>query len=385
MKYLSAIALLASGTALALSPPAPQQEAEAPTASEAPIALLLDLQSGQPLHAEEADRRFLPASVTKVMTAYIAFGMIAEGKLSEDDVFTVSPELAEEWSGKGSTMFLRAGDRVKVSDILRGITSVSANDGCILLAESTAGSVEAFVARMNAAARDLGMDNSHFGTPNGWPDEGRTFVTAYDLAKLAQALIEQHPRLYRRYFGKPGFSYNGFTQRNRDPISRVVAGADGIKTGYTREAGNTFLGSAERNGRRLVMVLAGIGGDGERARIARNYIEWGFASFENRRLFADGAIVGTARVQNGNLRRVGLRVPKGMYASLPKGGEAEATLSLYYRGPVEAPFKAGDRIAELEVAVEGLYTYRIPLEAAEDVEKANIFHRVLNAVLGLFT
>lgn len=383
MKYLSAVALLLSGTALALSPPVPQKIHPMPELGNAPVTLLLDLESGQPLHAREADRRFLPASVTKVMTAFVVFEMIAAGDLAEDDVFTVSSEIADEWYAKGSTMFLRAGDRVKTSDLLRGITSVSANDGCIVLAVGTAGSVDGFVGRMNAAARELGMENSHFGTPNGWPDEGRTFVSANDLAKLADALIARHPQLYRRYFGQPGFSFNGFTQRNHDPITGVVKGADGIKTGYTREAGSTFLGSAQRGDRRLVMVLAGIEGEQERARIAREYIEWGFAGFENRRLFDNGAIVGRARVQGGNRRSVELRLPEGAFASLPVGG-AGMELTLHYRGPVEAPFRAGDRIAELEIAVEGLEPYRIPLEAAQDVDKANPFQRIVNAVLGVF-
>jgi D-alanyl-D-alanine carboxypeptidase (penicillin-binding protein 5/6) len=384
LKRIKTLAILGLGAMLAASPPAVQAVPAAPTGRESPIALLVDLQSGQPLHSREADRRFLPASVTKVMTAYVAFELIAAGKLSEDQVFTVRPETAEEWSGLGSTMFLQPNQQVAVFDLLRGITSVSANDGCVALAEGTLGSVEEWVAEMNRTAARLGMDDSHFGTPNGYPDEGRTYVSAGDLVKLADALITRHPKLYGRYFGRPGFTFNGFTQPNHDPITGVVAGADGIKTGHTREAGFTFLGSAERNGRRLAMVIAGIEGGELRNRIARDYIEWGFAAFDNRPIFARNAVIGSARVQNGDARYVDLVATRGVFVSAPKGTDPGVTMKLRYLGPVQAPFKAGDAVAELEISVEGQQTYRIPLAAAEDVGEANLFERLLNGVLGLF-
>jgi len=382
LKRLAAIVIGALGTALAVAQPVAAPTPAAPSASESPVALLVDLKSGQPLHSREADRRFLPASVTKVMTAYVAFELIEAGRLSEAQSFTVRPETAKEWYNTGSTMFLKAGEQVKVSDLLRGITSVSANDGCIVLAEGAAGSVEQWLELMNHTARELGMTNSHFGTPNGYPDEGRTYVSAEDLVKLADALITRHPALYARYFGQPGFSYNGFDQRNHDPITGVVEGADGIKTGHTREAGYTFLGSAERDGRRLVVVVAGIEGGELRARIARDYVEWGFANFETRQIFAQDATIGTARVQDGDARNVELRAPDGIFVSVSKGANPRIAMRLVYRGPVKAPFRAGDPIADLEVRVEGLEAYRVPLAAAEDVDKANPFERILNGVLG---
>lgn len=355
-----------------------------PAASEAPVALLVDLESGQPLHSREAARRFVPASVTKVMTAYLAFELIDQGKLDENQNVVVTEETAKEWSGKGSTMFLEAGDHVRVALLLRGIASVSANDGSIALAIAGAGSVENWVAMMNATARKLGMNDSHFGTPNGWPDEGNTFVTAEDLVKLADAMIERHPQLYRRYFGKPGFTYNGITQPNHDPITGVVPGADGIKTGYTREAGYTFLGSAERGGRRLAMVLAGVEGDRLRARLARDYLEWGFGNFEVRRLFQADEIVTSAKVQNGNYRHIGLVAPGGVSVTFPKGVDPRIDLKVRYRGPIVAPFTSSDTIAELEIAVEGMEPYRIPLKPETDVEVANPLQRVVNGVLGIF-
>ncbi len=384
MKRIGRLAVLGLGAALAVSPPALRADPSAPTAREVPIALLVDLKSGQPLHSREADRRFLPASITKVMTAYLAFEMIDAGRLSETQIFTVRPETAEKWSGTGSTLFLKPGQQIPLADLLRGITSVSANDGCIVLAEGALGSVDKWVALMNRTARELGMDDSHFGTPNGYPDEGQTYVSAADLVKLADAMITRHPALYARYFGKPGFSYNGYDQRNHDPISGVVEGADGIKTGFTREAGNTFLGSAKRGRRRLVMVVAGIEGEEERARIARDYIEWGFGNFETRRIFPEGAAIGSARVQNGNSLYTQLIAPRGVYLSVPRGSDPAVTMNIRYRGPVKAPFKAGEAVAELEIAVEGEQAYRIPLAAAENVDTANIVQRLLNGVVALF-
>jgi D-alanyl-D-alanine carboxypeptidase (penicillin-binding protein 5/6) len=383
LKRITRLAVLGLGVALAVSPLALHADPSPPAAREAPIALLVDLKSGQPLHSREADRRFLPASVTKVMTAYLAFEMIDGGKLSEAQLFTVRPETAKKWSGVGSTLFVQPGQRIPLADLLRGITSVSANDGCIVLAEGALGSVEEWVGLMNRTARDLGMDDSHFGTPNGYPDEGRTYVSAADLVKLADAMIARHPALYERYFGKPGFSYNGYDQPNHDPITGVVAGADGIKTGHTREAGYTFLGSAERSGRRLALVVAGIDSGAQRARISRDYIEWGFSAFETRRIFPEGAVIASARVQNGDSLYTDLIAPRGVYLTVPKGTDPEVAMKLRYRGPVKAPFKAGDDVAELEISVDGMQTYRIPLSAAEDVGQANMFERLLNGVLGV--
>jgi len=380
-----ALALFALPATLQADPAAnPVISPVMPLVAEAPVALLMDMTSGQVLHAQEPDRRFVPASVTKVMSAYVAFEMIDSGKLDRNQRFTVSEKLAKEWSGTGSTMFLKSGETVSVDQLLHAITAVSANDGSVMLAEGVSGSLEKWLAEMNAAAADLGMTNSHFGTPNGWPDEGRTFTTARDLAKLAKAMIERHPQLYARYFGKPGYSHNGFTQRNHDPITGVVRGADGIKTGYTREAGYNFLGSAARDGRRLVIVVAGAAGNELRGRIARDYVEWGFSSFQPHPVFPAASPVGRARVQGGADRSVGLRSSAPIVADMPSGETRKVELSLHYRGPLKAPVVKGSRVAELEVRVDGFEPYRVPLEAADDVPVANAWQRMINGVVGLF-
>jgi D-alanyl-D-alanine carboxypeptidase (penicillin-binding protein 5/6) len=353
-----------------------------PTAAQVPIALVIDLSSGQTLYAREEDRRFLPASTTKVMTAYIAFEMLDSGRLKAGQSFTVSKRTYDEWALKGSTMFLKEGEQVTVDQLLHGITTVSANDGCVALAEGAAGSVAKWVALMNRTARDLGMDDSHFGTPNGWPDEGNTFVTARDLATLAGAMIRRHPALYARYFGPRDLVFNGIDQPNHDPITGVVPGADGIKTGFTREAGYNFLGSAVREGRRLAMVVAGVDTAEDRAQASRAYLEWGFAAFEPRQLFAKGAAIGEARVQGGAARHVVLRAARPVIVDYPRGQRPAVSLAIRYQGPLEAPLEAGAKVAELEVNVAGFQPYRVPLVATDSVPGANWWQRLVNGVLG---
>lgn len=353
-----------------------------PSADTIPIALMIDATSGQVLHARNADRRFIPASITKTMTAFLAFELMEQGRLDPRQSFTINDKTFEEWSGLGSTMFLPKDARPTVSELLLGIMTVSANDGAIALAEGAAGSVEDWVLMMNAEARDIGMANSHFGTPNGWPDGGKTFVTARDLTRLARTMIERHPAKYRTYIGNPSFAYNGVAQANRDPLLGRVKGADGIKTGFTNEAGNGFLGSVERNGRRLIFVVAGADEQAERNAAARDYVEWAFASFDDRLMFGAGATVGEARVQNGASRRVSLRPASPIYVSVPKGSDPDLSMRIRYEGPVKAPIKAGDRIAFLELDVAGMPTSRIPLEAAEDVPVAGHFRRLWNGIAG---
>jgi D-alanyl-D-alanine carboxypeptidase (penicillin-binding protein 5/6) len=356
-----------------------------PTAEEAPVAMLVDITSGQVLHARNPDRRFMPASVTKVMTLYLAFDLIEEGKLDPAQIFSMSPVIAREWRRKGSTMFLVQGERVRVDDLLLGIANVSANDGAAVLAEGQAGSVAAWTQAMNATARGLGMRGSHFGTPNGFPDEGRTFTTAHDLVALARAMISRHPDKFAYYIGRPGFDYKGIIQSNHDPLLGRLPGADGIKTGFTNESGFSYLGTARRDGTRLVMVLAGVENGRLRAKIAKAYMEWGFAAFERRRLYDPGAEVGAARVQNGDARSVAL-VGKGALAvNLPRGTTGKLAARIRYDGPLRAPIAAGQEVAVLEVTAPGIAPARIPLFAAEAVGVAGPLDRVINAVAGLFS
>ncbi|WP_346033362.1 D-alanyl-D-alanine carboxypeptidase family protein [Erythrobacter westpacificensis] len=346
-----------------------------------PVGLLVDLSTGQTLFSREETRRFVPASVTKVMTAYTAFKLIDEGELRPDMRFEYPEELEDAWYNEGSNMFLRAGEQPTIGQLLLGITTVSGNDASVAMAVAATGSLENWVALMNANAAELGMRDTHFGSANGYPDGGQTYTSARDLAKLGRAIVEQYPGLYDRYFGHRSLRWRDIAQVNHDPVTGRVDGADGMKTGYTREAGFTFLGSAERNGRRLVMVLAGAPDGRTRDETARALLEWGFDAFEQELIMPARVGVGRALVQDGAESSVVLRTPKPVIAALPQGADTSRwEMEIEYRGPIQAPVIAGDRIAQLRLTLGGETMLEVPLEAAETVPQANAFQRVANAL-----
>ena len=358
-----------------------------PVPAAIPVALLVDLGSGQTLYARDPARRFMPASVTKVMTAYTAFRLVEQGRLRLDAQFLYTPELEAAWYGEGSNMFLRAGERPTIDQLLLGVTTVSGNDASVALAEAATGSLDAWLALMNAEAARLGMRDTHFASASGFPDGGRTYTTAHDLALLGEALTQEFPGLYRRFFGHRSLTWRGLTQVNHDPITGRVLGADGMKTGFTNEAGYTFLGSAERNGRRLVMVLAGSPRGSMRDEAARGLIEWGFAQFRLAPLFAPGAIVGQARVQEGSRRHVALVAPDGVAVSLPLGAQPAPggawRLAIAYDGPLRAPLDAGEEVATLRLLDGETVVMETPLVAGEAVARAGLWRRIVNGLAGL--
>jgi len=381
---LALVLTLAAGAAVPVAAqrnPAPVTP-ELPPAASAPVAMLVDVSNGQVLHARNPQRRFVPASVTKVMTLYLAFELIAEGRLDPDRMMVMSPAVFRDWRRKGSNMFLNLGDQVLVRDLLMGIANVSANDGAAVLAEGFSGSVPAWTDAMNAKASAIGMTGSYFASPNGWPDEGRTFTTAADLVLLARTMIRQHPTLFRQYIGHPGFIYNGIAQVNHDPLTGRFPGADGIKTGFTNEAGFNYLGTARRGDQRLVMVLAGVPDGRTRAQLARRYMEWGFTAFERRSLYPRGAVIGEARVQNGAARKVALVPESAVAINLPQGHRAPLTATIDYDGPLKAPVMAGQEVAMLSITSPGMAPARIPLVAREDVAVAGPLDRLVNGLAG---
>ena len=349
----------------------------------APIALLIDVDGGKVLFERQSHRRFVPASLTKIMTSYVAFELIKAGKLRLDQRFRMSPETFRQWHRVGSTMFLANESDTSVAELLAGIVTVSANDGCIVLAEGVAGSVPAFTAMMNAEARRLGLKDTHYHTPNGWMDEGETYVSAADLATLSMALITRHPDLYQRFYGHERLAFRGIEQPNHNPLYGYVAGADGVKTGFTNEAGYGLVGSAIRDGRRLMMVVGGYDNGKVRARESRAFLEWGFAAFEAHPLFAAGAGIGTARVQGGEARSVGLVAPHPLALTLARGEGARYSLSVRYKGPLRAPIAKGDAVASLVVRVPGQGETQLPLVAAESVPAASGIARLRNGLLAL--
>ena len=344
--------------------------------TKAPIAYMTDLSSGAVLYEKNADKQIPPASMAKMMTVYVAFDLINKGKLKLDDKFRVNEETWKKWNNQGSTMFLGVGDQVSVSDLLHGIVTLSGNDACVVLADGIAGSEEAFVGLMNKRAKELGMSNSQFGNSNGWPDEGRTKVTARDLAKLGSATVNNFPKLYDAFYGQDEFSWNGITQSNRNPLMGKVAGSDGLKTGHTEEAGYGFTGSAEQKGRRLISVLAGLDSYGGRIEESVKFMNWGFNAWEPKKLFEKGTKIQTAEVQLGDSSSVSLITAKDIFATLPKGSDGEMTMKVTYDGPIKAPIVKGQPVATLIVTIADAGQQSVPLIAGEGVGEAGFFDRV---------
>jgi D-alanyl-D-alanine carboxypeptidase (penicillin-binding protein 5/6) len=363
----------------------------------AKVAFLLDLSSGAVLYDKNADVRMPPASMAKMMTSDVAFELIDSGKLSLDKMCTVRPETWQKWHGPqaGSTMFLSPNEQVSVENLLHGIVTLSGNDASVVLAECISGTEAAFTDQMNMLAKKIGMTNSHFGTANGWPDNGVTYVTARDLAKLARYEIENHYALYKKFYSQPSFTWGktlgsgqDITQANRNPILGKVAGADGLKTGHTEEAGYGFTGSAEQKGRRLIEVLAGMTSWNQRVQESTRLIEWGFNAWTTKPLFKKDTVVAKARVQMGSSSEVPLVAPHDLAATIPSGLSINQKMQVkvQYDGPIKAPIKKGDEIAQLVVTTGDTAPQVVPLIAGEDVAEAGFFGRAwigLKSLLGL--
>ncbi|MDT7535727.1 D-alanyl-D-alanine carboxypeptidase [Sphingobium sp. SA2] len=370
----------------------PLTAAAPPYSSEAPIAYMKDLSSGAVLFNKGGQTRMPPASMAKMMTAHVAFRLIQRGELKLDTMFTVRPETWKQWHGPqaGSTMFLSAGEQVSVENLLHGIVTLSGNDACVVLAEGIAGTEQGFVAQMNEEAKRLGLKNSHFGTSNGWPDEGVTYVTAEDLASLAQATIEETPDLYKRFYAARSFTWGktmggaDISQGNRNPILGKIAGADGLKTGHTQEAGYGFTGSAEQDGRRLVMVVAGLTSFNGRIGESVRFMDWGFKAWKAQPLFKKGAVVETAEVQLGSATTVPLVAPHNMAVTLPRTASSNVKVKVVYTGPIKAPIAKGQQIAQLIVQTPDTPPQVMPLVAGEDVAEAGMFGRIWNGMKSLF-
>ncbi|MDB5677170.1 D-alanyl-D-alanine carboxypeptidase family protein [Sphingomonas bacterium] len=379
------IAALLAAVAMAV-PAAANPEFQTP----APVAYMVDLSSNAVLYSKDADRRMPPASLAKMMTVYVVFDMIKKGQLSADKQFPVRPETWKKWNNQGSSMFLSVNENVSVDNLLKGIVTLSGNDACVVIAEGISGTEQAFTDRMNDEAKKLGLTNSHFGTSNGWPDGGVTYVSARDLATLAQATIREFPDLYKRYYALPNFTWgvrmNGskIDQANRDPLLGNVAGADGLKTGHTDEAGYSFTGSAIQNGRRIIMVLAGLDSFGHRKEESIKFMNWGFGAWSAKPIVSKGKQVATADVQLGSSSTVGLIAADNLAVTVPSGSNPVMTSTVVYDGPLKAPIKAGDHIADLIVKTPGMTDQRFPLVAASDVGQAGFFGRAWVGLMQLF-
>ena len=385
-----ALTVTAASVLVATASPAAAPQFDTP----AKVAYLIDLSSGAVLYAKNADVRMPPASMAKMMTTDVAFELIDKGQLPLNKMCTVRPETWQKWHGPqaGSTMFLSANEQVSVENLLKGIVTLSGNDASVVLAECIAGTEQAFTDQMNALGKRVGLTNSHFGTANGWPDNGVTYVSARDLATLARWEIEHHYKLYKQFYSLPSFTWGktlgsnqDITQQNRNPILGKVPGADGLKTGHTDEAGYGFTGSADQNGRRLIEVLAGMGSWNERVQELTRLMQWGFGAWQAKPLFQQGAKVGTAKVQLGSSSEVPLVAPRNLAVTVPAGLTTGATtMKIRYQGPLTAPIAKGQEVAQLVITTGDTPPQVVPLVAGEDIGRAGFFGRIWLGLKSLF-
>ena len=369
--------------AAALSLPA--AAAAPPFETAANVAFMMDLSSGAVLYAKNADLRMPPASMAKMMTTHVAFDLIKRGELSPTRTCTVRPETWQRWHGPaaGSTMFLSPGENISVRELLHGIVTLSGNDATVALAECISGTEASFVALMNRQSQQMGLRNSHWGNPVGWPDNGVTYTTARDLATLAAATIRDYPDLYREYYSVREYTHgrtlganSPITQANRNPLLGRVQGADGLKTGHTEEAGYGFTGSADQNGRRIVMVVAGLGSYNQRVEESVRFMDWGFRAWQSRPLLRQGERVAEAPVQLGSDSSVGLVVPRPLAVTFPSGLGQGIRARIVYQGPIKAPISQGQHVADLVVQAGDMPPTVTPLVAEQAVGEAGFFGRI---------
>jgi serine-type D-Ala-D-Ala carboxypeptidase (penicillin-binding protein 5/6) len=381
------VAALALAGALALAP-LMRADAQLPKKEDtfnisAPYAILIDYESGTVLFEKNADQLMEPSSMAKLMTVEVVFQAIKEGRLSPEDQFIIS-EHAWRHGGApshGSTMYAPIHSRVRVIDLLQGAIIQSGNDACIAMAEGMAGSEAAFAEIMTKRARELGLSKSVFANPTGLPDP-RTKVTARELAKLARHLIRTYPEYYR-FFGEREFTWNRIRQTNRNPLLALNIGADGLKTGFTKEAGYGMVASAVQNNLRLIAVTNGFKDQKARAEETKKLLEWGFRGFESRPLFAEGQAIGDARLYGGARGRVPLVAKGSVRLLVPRNSNERVHARVVYTGPVRAPIEKGQQIGELRVSRGENVVLEVPLQASEAVDRGSLSQRAFDAVTEL--
>ncbi|MEL6126416.1 MAG: D-alanyl-D-alanine carboxypeptidase family protein [Pseudomonadota bacterium] len=346
-----------------------------PTAAQtidtaASSALVVDYETGAVLLSKNAEVPLPPASMSKLMTLNMLFEALASGRLGLDDTFRVS---TRAWQMKGSSMFLREGEQVKIIDLIRGIIIHSGNDACVVVAEGLAGSEEAFARQMTERARELGMEDSVFTNSTGWPHPGQR-MSARDLVFLGDRMVREFPQFYP-YFVETEFTWDGITQQNRNPLLYMNVGGDGLKTGHTEEAGFGLVGSAAQGERRIMFMISGLETSRDRSVEAERITSWSFREFETRVLFDEGVRIAEANVWIGDRPTVGLVANGPVRATLPRADRDETVAHIVYNGPIEAPIAAGQHLADLVIDAPHVEPVTVPLYAEEDVAEGGFVTR----------
>jgi D-alanyl-D-alanine carboxypeptidase (penicillin-binding protein 5/6) len=342
-------------------------------------AVIMDHRTGVVLFEKNADERIPPASMSKLMTAYMIFDRLKSGRLKLDEEVTVSERA---WKMGGSQMFLEVGDRVRVEDLIRGIIIQSGNDACVAMAEAISGSEEAFAREMNEKAREIGLTGSSFANSTGL-DAPDHLMTVRDLALLARAIVTEFPEHFK-YYAELEFEYAGIKQPNRNPLLQArVPGVDGMKTGYTEQSGYGLVSTAKRDDRRVIAVLAGLKSVGQRRAEGERLLEHGFREWQEYRLFGAGETVVDADVWLGAAPKVPLSSTSTVAVTLSREARKGLAVKVSYDNPVPAPVAAGQRVGTLEIGAPGMAPLAVPLVAAQEVPKAGMLGRA-TAAFGYF-
>ena len=352
------------------------QQLPIPPSLAAKSWLLLEMGSNQMLTSEKPDERLEPASLTKLMTAYLTFAALRQKTIVLDTPVTVSQKA---WKTGGSKMFIRVDTQVPVDDLIKGMIVQSGNDACVTLAEAIAGSEENFAQMMNREAQRLGMKSSSFRNSTGLPDPEH-YTTARDLSLLASALIRDFPEEYKKYYSMKEFTYNGITQPNRNRLLYIDPTVDGVKTGHTEAAGYCLISSALRDKRRLLSVVLGTVSDSARASESQKLLNWGFISYDAVSLYTKDQAVASLHVWKGAQKEVKAGFTSDLSIAVPKG-YAEKVKSEFVAEPrLIAPIEAGQKLGMLKVTVDDKVYGEYPVTALENVPLGNIFTRIIDTI-----
>ena len=367
---ISIVAISALAFALAPRPAA----AAAPTIdTAAQTAIVIDYDTGAVLYDKNADQRIQPASLSKMMTAYVVFGYLRSGRLKLDDTLPVSERAWAKHKTDESNMFVPLGAQVKVEDLVRGMMIQSGNDACVVLAEGVAGSTDAFVDQMNQAAQKLGLKDSHFANVDGLPDS-EEYMTSRDIALLGVHLVRDFPEYYH-YDAEKEFTYNGIKQGNRNPLLYKDNGVDGLKTGHTDEAGYGVAISALRNGRRIVEVLVGMKSMNQRSQEAEKVLDWAYREWADYKLVKAGDPIDDAPVWLGVNATVPATVASDVLVSMPRNARSGLKVTAVYAKPAQAPVAQGQPVGTLQIIAPDMTEVDTPLVAAKPVDKVGGFSR----------
>jgi D-alanyl-D-alanine carboxypeptidase (penicillin-binding protein 5/6) len=361
---------------------------EAAFDGDAPTAILIEASSGSVLFEKNADELRAPSSMMKLMTVEVVFHAIKQGDIKLTDEFRVSENAWRKGGAPagGSTMFAILNSKISVDDLLHGAIIQSGNDSCMVLAEGIAGNERIFADMMTKRARELGLARSTFANSNGLPDPGNK-MTVRELAMLARYIVQTYPEFYK-LFGEKEFTWNKIRQQNRNPLLNSLEGADGLKTGFTKDGGYGMVGSAVQNGIRLIVAINGLDDPDDRATEAKKMLEWGFRNFEARTVFAADQTIGYAKVFGGDSRSVPLASHEPVKVMVPKNGSDKLIARIVYSGPVRAPIEAGQKVGAVKVWRGSNIAVETPVYAAAAIGQGSTIRRAVDGAaelaIGLF-